>query len=539
MSMPNFNGADSAQTANGSLRTESPHRTWVQSLSLLRTGPVLALIALSTYWLLLFDTLRREWTINAQYSFGWLVPLLGATLFWRRWSDRPAPSLSGTRWSLGFAVIVLAFLLLPLRLVLEANPEWRLAYWIQAAEVIGLTGCFFYRAGGASWVRHFAFPVFFMLIAVPWPMGLEQDVIQGLMRFVAAATVEVVGFVGIPALQHANVVEIGNGLVGIDEACSGVRSFLSALMIALFLGEHYRFSVRRRIWVFLASTVLVILANMGRTSFLVWAAAKRGFPQMEAWHDTAGQFVMWTVLICLFGIAWAIRPRSGTAPQSESPAVHPGVCIPGWVGVTALIWLVTSLSATELWYQAHESKLVPNTPWTISWPASADDFKETGVPANALAILRCSNSKAARWRDGEGNDWSAFLLRWDAGENSTQLAKGHRPEICLTSAGATLQTDFGFYTTDVGGVRLRFHHQTFASDGRLMHVFYCLWADKVSPVELALKEDGSRTSRLDAVLAGKRNLGQQVLELVVVGPESKEEARQSLDHELVKLVTIR
>jgi hypothetical protein len=49
-------------------------------------------------------------------------------------------------------------------------------------------------------------------------------------------------------------------------------------------------------------------------------------------------------------------------------------------------------------------------------------------------------------------------------------------------------------------------------------------------------EDGSETSRLEAVLAGKRHLGQQVIELVVEGPDSGEEAVSLLKKELPKIV---
>ena len=44
---------------------------------------------------------------------------------------------------------------------------------------------------GLRWVRHFAFPILFFFVAVPWPTSLEQMVIQGLMRADALINVEV------------------------------------------------------------------------------------------------------------------------------------------------------------------------------------------------------------------------------------------------------------------------------------------------------------------------------------------------------------
>ena len=55
-----------------------------------RTGPWATAAILLYAWLILIRHLRVEWTLNAQYAYGWAVPLLCAWLFWRRWSNRPA-----------------------------------------------------------------------------------------------------------------------------------------------------------------------------------------------------------------------------------------------------------------------------------------------------------------------------------------------------------------------------------------------------------------------------------------------------------------
>ena len=96
--------------------------------------------------------------------------------------------------------------------------------------------------------------------------------------------------------------------------------------------------------------------------------------------------------------------------------------------------------------------------------------------------------------------------------------------------------DFGQTNLQAGGVELPFHHETFESGTKLLHIFYCLWSDRRAPNQSALAEDGSRTSRLEAVLAGKRHLGQQVLEIVIQGPDSSDEAISTLKQQLPGLV---
>jgi exosortase len=499
-------------------------------------GLGLLVIAVGACWCLFFNELRGEWEVNAQYNYGYVVPLLGLALLWRRWPDRPAPGPSSDARVVGLIGGGLLLLVFPFLLILEANPEWRLLYWLNCFQVLGLSFCLLYRVGGWGWVRYFAPPLLFMLVAVPWPMELETQVIQGLMRFVAGLTVELAGWLGVPAVQHGNLIEVGAGIVGIDEACSGVRSLQSALMLSLFLGEMHRFTWLRRAILLAASLIFVLLANLTRTTFLVWAAATHGLPQMEAWHDAAGLLVMIIVLPSLLGLAYLIKPKSPKDASGPATLVTVFPTLPRWPGVAALVWIGTALLTTEAWYRIHEVNLVPNVRWNVAWPTQSPQFKKTALPKNSLTILRCSNSEAASWQDEDGNDWSAFLLRWNPGKNSAQLAKGHRPDICFPAAGARLVEDFGQTNLQAGGVLLPFRHETFESGPQLLHVFYCLWSDRRAPNQSALSEDGSRSSRLQAVLAGQRHLGQQVLEIVLQGPDTSGEALSILKRQLPVLV---
>jgi exosortase len=502
-----------------------------------RSSEALILFALAICWLLFFNELRDEWQINPQYNYGFVVPFLAASLFWRRWADRPAIA-PGHMSLLPIIVIGLLFLELPFSVVFEANPEWRLLYWTNGFQILGLTFCLLYYWGGKPWVRHFSFPLLFLLVAIPWPMELELWTIQGLMQFVAGLTVDVADFLNIPAVQHGNLVEVANGVVGIDEACSGIRSLQSALMISLFLGELYRFSWVRRGVLVGASLIFVLLANLTRTTFLVWAAASHGLHQMEAWHDTAGNIIMLIVVPSLIGLAYLIQPKQNQLSEpipSRKPDHLPAM--PYWAGVSILGWLIAVQITTEIWYRSHETVLIPNVRWSVAWPAANPDFIKTEIPKNSLAILRCSDSESASWDDNAGNQWSAFLLRWKPGRNSTQLAKGHRPDICFPAAGARLSEDFGWLSTNANGVQMTFRHQSFMSGARLLHVFYCLWSDRISPDDSPdPAENNSQMSRIHAVLEGKRNLGQEVFEVVLSSPDASADPVALFQEQLQLLV---
>ena len=83
------------------------NRSWAWLASATQGWP-LAVAALATCWLCFFNELRGEWDTNAQYNYGYVVPLLGAMLFGRRWPERPAIRLFTTSLPgvLGFGLLL-------------------------------------------------------------------------------------------------------------------------------------------------------------------------------------------------------------------------------------------------------------------------------------------------------------------------------------------------------------------------------------------------------------------------------------------------
>src|SRR4051812_7672033 len=173
---------------------------------------VLVLGSLVLIWGEVVRHLGSEWSYNPQYSYGWSVPFLVVYILWRRWPSRPAPEpvSDGVRRASALFLVAATFLLLALRFLAEANPDWRFLSWTFALTAAAMTLVTFYFCGGKAWARYFAFPILFFLVAVPWPTGLEQAITQNLMRAVTAINVFGLNVAGIPALQRGNVIEVAS-----------------------------------------------------------------------------------------------------------------------------------------------------------------------------------------------------------------------------------------------------------------------------------------------------------------------------------------
>ncbi len=276
-----------------------------------------------------------------------LFALLAVLWFVARWLHEANPIWRLTSWTLALTVIGLTLLVLrfaaipcPLRglgsigkrrnefaadegpsraegAVATESPGGQ-----RTEEVIGISA--FQRFS----VTDFVFPILFFLVAVPWPTGFEGLMTQSFMQANVNVTTELLAFAGIPALQRGNVIEIATGLVGVDEACSGIRSFQATLMISLFLGELYRLSVFRRVVLCFAGFALAFGFNIGRTFLLVYVASRDGIAAIGKWHDPAGVTILVGCFLGLWLVGLWLAKRQKPDVNGQMPDPSSGVRLP-------------------------------------------------------------------------------------------------------------------------------------------------------------------------------------------------------------------
>jgi exosortase len=487
----------------------------------------------------LVNQLAPEWSFNPQYSYAWSVPFLLLYLLWQRWTQRPPSAPASTPVIALALIVVCALLLLPLRFVAQTNADWRLLDWGVAISAVAIALGAAFLTGGWPWLRHFAFPICFLLAAVPWPVRLEQVVIQNLMRAVSAINVSLLNVAGIPALQRGNIIEVGTGLIGIEEACSGVRSFQATLMISLFLGELYSFNVARRVLLVIVGALLAFVCNLIRTAILVFIGAKQGTSAIARWHDPAGVTIL---VICLFAL-WFLSlqmqrsARSRVAapvPDKEFAAVH--FSVPLFVSLA--LWIAGAEIAVQVWTRAHPPPVV-NSHWNVQWPTAENTYKPISIPVETKNLLRYHEGNAGTWRGDDGHPWLMYFFRWLPGRTAGLSVKIHRPDICLPATGMTLSRDNGPRRLRVNDVDLHVHAYRFDDRGVPLHVLYC-YGDVRAGTENngnAEAEDWTARGRLRAALKGRPEIG-AVLELVVWGYQDDADADQALQHQLQELIRI-
>jgi len=375
---------------------------------------------------------------------------------------------------------------------------------------------------------------------VQWPYRIEHGLTQGLMRAVTGVTVEVLGWFNIPAFQHGNLIEVSTGVVSVDDACSGIRSFQSSLTAALLMGEFYRLRALPRVGLVACGVGLAFLFNVVRTVLLSWQASQHGLASLARWHDPAGFSVAVACFLCLWFAAVLFKSRWSVVNDPVVPSLQPSALslqpsLPRRYLLAVGCWAVLCIGATEVWYRSHEVKDAGVFHWSVNLPKNNPAFQEVELPPRTVALPGHDLGAAGRWEEGDGSQWTADFLRWQPRPiHSVILSRIHRPDRRLPAEGMQQVADAGIKCFAAGHLKLPFRRYTYEAGGKAIHVFFCQWEDG-SEQQMGLS--GSNPSdRLRSVLVGRRKVGNQSLELMVSGYATLEEADRALAERLPQLV---
>jgi exosortase len=203
--------------------------------------------------------LFRDWTRDANYSHGFLIPVISAFLIWQRRAELARTPLRPSLAGLGLLLVSAALLVLGV-----AGAE---VFTQRVSLVVALAGGVWFLAGG-TWVRKLAFPILFLLLAVPLPYVIYYDLTGPLQGMAARAAIRGLHLVGIPAVAEGNIIHLPAASLEVAEACSGIRSLYAFLALGALLARTLPLAIWGRIAIFLLTIPLSAAGNALR----VWGS---------------------------------------------------------------------------------------------------------------------------------------------------------------------------------------------------------------------------------------------------------------------------
>lgn len=391
------------------------------------------------YWFWVWAYVAQEWWTNPEYHFGLLVPFLAAFLFWRErlWqpavADRPRPR-SGRAWMLlALLLLFLGELIRPHAIVYS-----RAASWFLTLGAVSMTAGVWLHFRGATACKRLLPVLLLLCLAVPLPDTLWGALSLFLKNWVTQWTTDFLNALGIAARHEGNILITARGSLGIDDACSGLRSLQASLVSGVFLGLLLLRGRFHRLFMLAASVALVLTANVMRTTFLAWQMHRLGEAGVKNLHDPAGASLL---LVNMIGIAllgvWLVQREKRFPPPPAPPApalnlewtLNRGAAGPmACAGLILFTALIPNLRSQ--WQRPSGDGLLGLRPQPVQGFRIAR--RPTDLWANQLRFDMAEDHDFVSY---DGSDLGIFHATWLAGKVSNQFVGQHLPAICFQNTG--------------------------------------------------------------------------------------------------------
>jgi exosortase len=244
---------------------------------------------------------RWRWpgVAGADFSHGWLIPLISAAIVWSKRREL-ANTPKATSW-IGLVVVVWSLFL----------------YWIGARgqltriSVISLIGLLwgipFYLCG-----RHVArillFPCAYLILAVP--MSFLNNITVPLRLTASAVSAHILNGLGIPVRRVGTLIASAGPTdfrFGVDDPCSGLKYLIAMVALTAIYAYLAQLSRIRKWLLFLAAAPLAIIGNICRIVVIALIAKFFGWEYAEGiYHDFSGLIVFSAAVLLMIGFGRAL-----------------------------------------------------------------------------------------------------------------------------------------------------------------------------------------------------------------------------------------
>jgi exosortase A len=281
-----------------------------------RLAPVLLLttgVAL-VYWAVL-KKLVHDWANDGNYSHGFLIIPIALFFVWER-RDRLRAITPKPAW---FGLVVFGVSIF----VLVAGILGSELFLTRVSLIGVLTGMILFLVGWAH-LRALVFPLAFLLLMIPIPAIIFNQIAFPLQLFASRAGEFAIRSAEIPVLREGNVLVLANTSLEVAEACSGIRSLISLLTLGIVFG----YFTDRRAWVrtliALSTIPVAIISNGARVAGTGIAAHHWGAAAAEGFfHEFSGWVVFGVAFMLMLGLQQLIArivPEASSKTAAEAAA---------------------------------------------------------------------------------------------------------------------------------------------------------------------------------------------------------------------------
>lgn len=198
-----------------------------------------------------------QWKGDENYSHGFLIPVVSAYLIWQRRESLRHCQARGSPW--GYLVLLAGLMLL---IISQAGT---FGYPARLSLLVVFTGLILFLAGPKV-LRAVAFPLAYLLFMVPLPAPALNQIAFPLQLQAARLATATLDVLNVPVLREGNIIDLPSMRLEVAEACSGIRSLISLLALAVIYAYFAHRKWGARVALALSAIPIALVANAARVA---------------------------------------------------------------------------------------------------------------------------------------------------------------------------------------------------------------------------------------------------------------------------------
>jgi exosortase len=264
------------------------------------TGAILVLVA-GIVWMYagVLSSLVQQWASDDNYSHGFLILPLAV---YCAWTSRDRLRAAPQQPHVGGLLLIGGSLLIFAAGILGAD------LFLTRISLVGVVIGSVLFVWGPAHVRALGFPLLLLPLMIPLPAVLFNQIAFPLQLVASRAGEAIIATAGIPIVREGNVLDLPNIRLAVVEACSGIRSLMSLITLAVVLAYFTERTLVARLLIVASAVPVAIAANASRvagTGFLaVWFGPRTadGF-----FHAFSGWLMFVVAFAGLVAVQWLVH----------------------------------------------------------------------------------------------------------------------------------------------------------------------------------------------------------------------------------------
>lgn len=251
--------------------------------------------------------LAAEWMSSPEASYGLILAATSLFVAVRRWPAFLAQSTADGR---GLAALGLAVLGALLFTVGQLGAD---LFLTRVSLVVLLGGVVWALSGGRA-ARTMAAPLVFLLIAIPLPALVVNEVTLPLQLAASRVAEGILQAIAIPVYRDGNLLALPSGTLQVAEACSGLRSAVSLGAVGVLLAWATEPTLGRRVLLVAFTLPIAVVMNGFRVAATGMYVEAAGRPPGADLHAFMGWVTFLVAIAALMTLQRLVHTRIEAAP---------------------------------------------------------------------------------------------------------------------------------------------------------------------------------------------------------------------------------